>query len=403
MRENDENKRILPQNGNTELQNEVTLTTKRETLLKDNPDDSNTIIDNIISNSVKNEIKLNENTKVNVSEVDADADDKKFIDAMRSKSQLAILKDSNQMICMIPLTAAENILKKMGGNLEEDFSAFAFGIYSLEEINEIRKSMVIDKQPKIFINFNKDFNIIMPPIERLPRNNKQLNNILFKNVQGKIDFIKAEEERKKREEEEKRKKIEEINRLKLLEKEKRKEKVCNKLKKIRNDNRLEILKKKFNQYRNNCEELRIMEQRKKIETEKKVLRLKIKRDSNNPEDNQDLGEVKENDGKKEKNEEIEKEQKIYEKEKKKEEKKGKKEENKLKNEKEEEGEQLKREKKETDRLKEEAEDRLKEEEGDKLKKEEEKLRKMKEEKRKKEEEKKKKEEEEQKKKEEEER
>ena len=402
MRENDENKRILPQNGNIELQDGVTLTTKRESILEANPDDSNTIIDSIISNSVKNDIKLNENTKVNVSEVDADADDKKYIDAMRSKNQLAILKDSNQMICMIPLTAAENILKKMGENLEEDFSTFAFGIYSLEEINEIRKSMVIDKPPKIFVNLNKDFNIIMPIIERLPRNNKPLNNILFKNVQCKIDFIKAEEERKKREEEEKRKKIEEVNRLKLLEKEKRKEKVCNKLKKIRNDNRLEILKKKFNQYRNNCEEFRIMEQRKKIETEKKVLRLKIKRDSNNPEDNQDLGEVKENDGKKKKSEEFEKEQKIFEEEKKKEEKKGKKEENKLKNEMEEEEEQLKREKKETDRLKKEAEDRLKEKEGDKLKKEEEKLRKMKEQKKKEEEEQKKKEEEEQKKKEEEE-
>ena len=397
MRENDDNKRILTQNGNTELQDGVTLEEKRENILEINPDDSNIIIDSIITNSVKNEIKLDENTKVNVSEVDADADDKKYIDAIRSKNQLAVLKDSNQMICMIPLAAAENILKKMGGTLEEDLSTFAFGIYSSEEINEIRKSIVIDKPQKIFVNLNKDFNIIMPLMERLPRNNKPLNNILFKNVQGKIDFIKAEEERKKREEEEKRKKIEEINRLKLLEKEKRKEKVCNKLKKIRNDNRLEILKKKFYQYKNNCEELRIIEQRKKRETEKKVLRLKIKIDSNNPEDNQDVEEAKENDGKKKKNEENENEQKIFEEEKKKEEKNGG---NKLKNEKEEEGEQ---EKKETDRLKNEAEDRLKEEEGDNLKNEEEKLRKIKEEKMKKEEEQKKKEEEEKKKKEEKER
>ena len=282
MSENNNNKKTLFEDEKEEKKNGETLVTKRKSIMEVNPDGSTTITDSIVSSSLKNEIKLDENTKVNVSEVDAELDDKKYIDAMRSKNQLAVLKDSNQMICMIPLSAAENILKKMGGTLEEDFSTFAFGIYSLEEINEIRKSMIIEptKKPP---NFTKDFNIYMPHIERIKRNNNLLNNNLFKNVQDKLDFIKAEEERKKREEEERKKKLEEAKQLKLLEKEKRKEKACNKLKKIRNDNRLEILAKKFGQYRNNCEQLRLTEQRKKIETEKKVLRLKIKKDGNNPE------------------------------------------------------------------------------------------------------------------------
>jgi hypothetical protein len=55
--------------------------------------------------------------------------------------------------------------------------------------------------------------------------------------------------------------------------------------------------KKFKQYRNNCEQLRLVEQKKKIETEKKVLRLKIKRDGKeggNPEEDGG-GENNEND------------------------------------------------------------------------------------------------------------
>ena len=105
------------------------------------------------------------------------------------------------MICIIPLASAENILKKMGTTLEKDFSIFAFGIYTLEEINEIRKSMQIEKPIKK-VNFTKDFYIIMPPLEKLNRNKHQLNSIIFKKVKDLMEKLKAEEERKKIEEEE---------------------------------------------------------------------------------------------------------------------------------------------------------------------------------------------------------
>ena len=388
MTENDGDKKTLFTEEKTEQKDGETLTTKRKSIMQVNPDGSTTITDSIVSTSVKNEIKLDENTKINVSEVDADLDDKKYIQAMREKNQLAVLKDTNKMICIIPLKAAENILKKMGGSLEEDFSSFAFGIYSMEEINEIRKSLVYEKPKKVFVNIIKDFDIIMPPLERLPRNNKQLNSLLFQNVQEKLDMIKAEEERKRREEEERRKKLEEANRLKLIEKEKRKEKACNKLKKIRNDNRLEILKIKFGQYRKNCEELRLVEQRKKVETEKKVLRLKIKRDSISQADpNALIG--NEGDGQNNALSEEEQKKKIEDEEKKKKEQE----------------EEEERKKEQEDRLKKEEEERLKKEEEERLKKEEEERKKKEEEERlkKEEEERKKKEEEERLKKEEEER
>ena len=159
------------------------------------------------------------------------------------------------MICLLPLSAGENILKKMGSSLQKDFSLFSFGIYSLEEINEIRKTSSFEK-PQKPPNYTKDFKVYMTPVYKLGRNKKYLNSIVFKKVQERLDFLKAEEERKKREEEERKRKEEEKKRQeeekknKLdKEKERRKEKACNKLKQIRDANNLEILKLKFAQYK----------------------------------------------------------------------------------------------------------------------------------------------------------
>ena len=237
MTESDENQKVLYQDEKVEKKNGETLTTRRKSVMELNPDGSTTIIDSIVSTTVKSEIKLDGNTKVNVSEVDAELDDKKYIEAMRVKNQLAILKDTNQLICMIPLSAAELILKKIGRNLEHDFNIFSFGIYSLEEINEIRKSMIIE-QAKEKKNFTKDLDMVLTPIERLKKKGKKLDGTLFKNVQDRLDFIKAEEERKKREEEEKKRKEEEEKRLQMELKKQRKEKAVKKLKEIRNANRL---------------------------------------------------------------------------------------------------------------------------------------------------------------------
>ena len=210
MTENDENKKTIYEDEKKEEKDGETTITRRKSIMEVNPDGSTKVTDSVISSTIKNEIKLDENTKVNVEEVEAELDDQKYINAMRTKNQLAVLKGTNQMICLLALSSAENILKKMGCSLEQDFSIFAFGIYSLEEINEIRKSMQIDKlKPKPKENFTKDFYVLMTPINRINRNKKTLNNIIFKNVQAKLDFIKAEEERKKREEEEKKRKIEE--------------------------------------------------------------------------------------------------------------------------------------------------------------------------------------------------
>ena len=205
MTENAGEETIINKQEETVDQDGNTVTTKRKSIMQINPDGSTTITDSFVSSTVKNEIKLDANTKVNVSEVDAELDDKKYIEALHSKDILAILKDANQMICLIPLSAGENILKKMGSSLQKDFSLFSFGIYSLEEINEIRRTSSLEK-PQKPPNYTKDFMVYMPPIDKLGRNKKYLNSIVFNKVQERLDFLKDEEERKKREEDERKRK-----------------------------------------------------------------------------------------------------------------------------------------------------------------------------------------------------
>jgi len=74
--------------------------TQKEKSIKTNADGTTTITSNEVSKSVKNEIQLDSDTKVKVSEVDAGTDDALYLEVIKKKDQLAILKDTNHYICM---------------------------------------------------------------------------------------------------------------------------------------------------------------------------------------------------------------------------------------------------------------------------------------------------------------
>ena len=328
--------------------------TQKEKSIKTNADGTTTITSNEVSKSVKNEIQLDSDTKVKVSEVDAGTDDALYLEVIKKKDQLAILKDTNHYICMLSLKHLENILKKMGSNLKEEINLIAFGIYSMEEINEIKKSFIIDVPKVVFENVTKNLEFDIPEVNRLNENENYLDNKIFENVQEKLDFIKAEEERKRKEEEERKRKIEEEKRKQMEIKEKKREKAKMKLKKIREDNIKEILLKKFAQYRENIKGLKIVETKKTTETEKKVLRLKIKKDPNKNKAAEEAKKKKEEEERKKKEEEEARKKK-------------------------EEEERKKREEEEARKKKEEEEERKKKLEEERKKKEEEEARKKKEE------------------------
>ena len=357
----------------------TTITTQKESSIKASPDGTTIKSNSEATTSVKSEIKLDSNTKVKVSEVDAEQDEDQYIEAIKKKGHLAILKDTNHYICNLKLKMFENILKKIGTNLSDEINLIAFGIYTMEEINK-RQSLVLEVPVVKLENITRYLEIKEPEIIRVKENEKKLDNNIFINIQAKIDFIKAEEERKRKEEEERKRKIEEENRIQMELKNKKREKGKLKLKQIREENIREILMKKFNQYRNNIKALKIVETKKKTETEKKVLRLKIKKEPKNKVDEEAEKKKKEEEEKRLKEEE-EKKRKEEEERKRKEE-----EEKRLKEE-----EERKKKEEEERKKKEEEEKRLKEEEEKKKKEEEERKRKEEEEKKKKEEEKKEKE------------
>ena len=312
----------------------------------------------------KSEIKLDSNTKVKVSEVDADQDDQQFLDAIKKKGQLAILKDTNHYICNLKLKMMEDILKKMGTNLSDEINLIAFGIYSMEEINKI-KSKILEVAPIKFENVARYLEIKEPELIRINANEKKMDNNIFINIQEKLDFIKAEEERKRKEEEERKKKLEEENRIKMKIKEEKRERAKLKLKQIRQDNIKEILMKKFTQYRNNINSLKIVETSTKKETEKKVLRLKIKKEPKNKIDEEAEKKKKEEEEKKRLEEEERKRKEEEEERKRKEEEERKRKEEEEKKRIKEEEEKKRKEEEEKKRLEEEARKKKEEEEKEK--------------------------------------
>ena len=66
------------------------------------------------------------------------AEDTKYVDAIRAKKELGILFD-DKLSTYISVNAFENILKKMDENLDNYFDALSFGIYSYQEIIELKK------------------------------------------------------------------------------------------------------------------------------------------------------------------------------------------------------------------------------------------------------------------------
>ena len=84
MTENDENKTVIREEEKTEEIDGGTTTVKRKSVMQVNPDGGTTISDTIISSTIKNEIKLDENTKVNVHEVEAEFESISYIKRFKS-------------------------------------------------------------------------------------------------------------------------------------------------------------------------------------------------------------------------------------------------------------------------------------------------------------------------------
>ena len=265
------------------------------------------------------------------------SEDTKYVDAIRAKKELGILFD-DKLITYITVDTFEKILKFMDESLENYFDALSFGIYSSQEITELKKS-IMTIQPKEE-NIQKYLELFLESDNDKINKFAELNDDIFKSVDKELEFIKEEEERLKREEEERLRKLkeaeEEKKRMKLL----RRKKIKTLFEEnINSHEPFEIMKRRFKQYKEGVEESKKRQKIKEMEEQKRLLRLKKQKEEEQKKLEEELKKAEE--------ERVRKEKEEKERLKKEEEKRLKKEEEK--------------------RLKKEEEERLKKEEEERLK------------------------------------
>ena len=126
----------------TLIQQDGTRTTiSRTSVVTNNIDGSKTITNTITTLTKTNKIKLDENTKIQSFTKEIDNEEKIYLNCLKTKNELAILKGENFIICNINLKSCEKIFMLMGEILEENFEIISFGIYSSEEIYEMKQKV----------------------------------------------------------------------------------------------------------------------------------------------------------------------------------------------------------------------------------------------------------------------
>ena len=99
---------------------------------------ASTLSENILTTFHTNEINLENSTIIGTKLVEADNNDERYLKAIKQKGEIAIIKDENKLIEIIKLKSFGKILALIGTTLNEYYYDISFGIYSCEEIVELR-------------------------------------------------------------------------------------------------------------------------------------------------------------------------------------------------------------------------------------------------------------------------
>ena len=268
----DKSRKVLPneEQKNKNKDENVKVETTRRHSIKTNEDGSTSYVSHVIEKKTGAGI-IGDPTQIEEYSLGVEMGDTKYVDAIKSKDDLAIMYDE-KLITYIKVTSFEKILQLMNENLNTYFDSLAYGIYSTEEIIELRNSIRIEP-PKIE-KFSKYFEVYLEEDPKLGIF-KTLNEDLFDNVQLELDRIKEEEERKRREEEERLRRLKEAEEQKEREREARIKRIkilFEKNMKTYEDE--EILKRRFRQFKICIEEAKLLQEKKAQEDQKRILRLK---------------------------------------------------------------------------------------------------------------------------------
>ena len=144
--------------------------------------------ENILTTIQTNEINIENSTVIGTKVVEADNDDERYLKAIKQKNEVAILKGENILIEIIKIKTLKKILKLIGTTLKNYYYDISFGIYSCEEIVELRKTLDINSNLNDK-NVGKDknnYNLYMKPDKQLEKITLS-NDIIFEAVQKEIN------------------------------------------------------------------------------------------------------------------------------------------------------------------------------------------------------------------------
>ena len=150
--------------------------------------------ENILTTIQTNEINIENSTVIGTKLVETDNNDLRYLKAIKKKGEIAILKGENQLIEIIKLKSFEKILKLIGTKLKEFYYDISFGIYSCEEIVELRNNLNIDtnmkKDNRIKDIYNN--NIELESCEKIEKISPW-DDIIFDCVEKKINLLSNKE------------------------------------------------------------------------------------------------------------------------------------------------------------------------------------------------------------------
>ncbi len=250
----------------TKQEKDSTSTTKKTSVKVQNPDGTTTITDTITTTKHLNKIKMDPNAQIQSYKVEATSEDKRYVNALYLKNEVAIIEDNNNLICIIPLNSLKKIFKLFDETIEMSFDRVSYGIYSIEEIIQFKQMIHYHNFNKIE-DIKKDFQLKNDNAKKFKRgslNDNQLNNVLefYENMKkdNKDKLNKNEIDKKKREDE---LRLKVKNQLEILKKKKENE---DNNKDIKNEDKLIISKADEEKIKM---KLRIEEENRKKEEEKK--------------------------------------------------------------------------------------------------------------------------------------
>ena len=214
----DKKKKVVSQSEHTttkDIPDGKVETTRRSSVIQ-NEDGSTSYVSQVKEKTIGSS-RIGEPQKVEEYDLGVSMEDTKYVDIIRTKDELAILKEE-KLITYIKVRSFERVLQLMKESLDTYFDSLSFGIYSSEEIIEFRNSVRIDPPKKQ--RYTKNFDLYLSEEAQLNRF-KRMGEDMFLSVQREVDRIREEEEEEERlrKEEEERLRKEEEERLRKEEEE----------------------------------------------------------------------------------------------------------------------------------------------------------------------------------------